>query len=364
LTPQGLAARLGWKKVDRIAQWEQWGEIQLSHLQRLAEKTHTPIGYLFLPTPPEEVLPIPDYRTVAGQPPPKPSPNLLDTIYQAQFRQGWYREYLLQNDEPPLMFVGRATLNSRTSAVAADIREEIGFDTAVRAQMRTWEEALRAMFDNTESAGILVMRNGVVGNNTHRKLDVTEFRGFTLSDRFAPLIFVNAADAKAAQMFTLAHELAHVWLDMSGVSNWRLHVTASIEQFCNSVAAEVLVPMSEFQEVWRVDAEPMAEVHRLARRFKTSALVLLIRALEGDLIGRAEFDQLYEKESQRARENTGAGGGDFYLTQRSRIGRRFARAVIAGALEGQVPFKEAFQLLGVKSSETFSELARSLGVSS
>ncbi|KAA0225298.1 ImmA/IrrE family metallo-endopeptidase [Fimbriimonadia bacterium ATM] len=364
LSPSELASRLGWKKADRIIIWEQSGRIQLKHLERLAEKTYTPIGYLFLDTPPEERLPIPDFRTVAGHPPERPSPNLLDTVYQAQLRQSWFREHLLQYDEEPLPFVGRATLNSNPESVGAEIRDAIAFDTTQRAQMATWEEALRTMFDNAESAGVLIMRNGIVGNNTHRKLDVTEFRGFTISDEFAPLIFVNAADTKAAQMFTLAHELAHVWLNVSGVSNWRLQTSEKVERFCNAVAAEVLVPMAEFKTKWDPAKEPIEEARRLARRYKTSSLVLIIRAYEAAFLSRSEFDELYDAEKARFTDRVSGGGGDFYLTQRSRIGRRFARAVIAGALEGSVPFKEAFQLLGLKRSETFMELAKSLGVAS
>jgi len=357
-----LADRLGWKRADRIQRWEETGALTLAHLEKLAEKTHTPMGYFFLPAPPVEVLPIPDFRKVEGAALDRPSPDLLDTLYPCQQRQDWYREYLVSQEADPVAFVGSARITDNSATIAEGIREAIGFDLAARAAMPTWEEALRTMADGIESAGVLLMRNGVVGNNTHRKLDVNEFRGFALSDPYAPLIFVNAADAKAAQMFTFAHELAHIWLGATGVSNWRLNPDRQVERFCNEVAAEILVPRSLFQTEWRRDADPAEEAARLARRFKTSTLVILIRARESGFLTPQRFDQLYDEESRRVQERPKSSGGDFYRTQGSRLGKRFARAVVASALEGQIVYREAFQLLGLKKSETFLELAKSLGV--
>ena len=352
-------------KPERIAEWESSGELTLGHLERLAASTHTPIGYLFLPEPPGEQLPIADFRSPAGGRVDPPSPELLETLYQSQERQLWYRDYLESAGEPRLEFVGSVSLRDPSAQVAGRIRESLGLHQQDRAAIRTWEQALRELLVRIEALGVLVMRNGIVGNNTHRKLDVAEFRGFALSDAFAPLIFVNAADSRSAQMFTLIHELTHIWLGESGVSDASPRSNLPSERFSNRVAAETLVPMQEFMATWRASEDPGLEAGRVARVFKVSPLVVLIRAYEAGVIKDDVFEATYAAEVKRAREATAAAGsgGDFYNTQRSRVGSRFATAVIASALEGRTDYREAYHLLGLRRSRTFDEFARELGFS-
>lgn len=360
-----LAKRVGLME-KRIIEWERTGKLTLAHLEKVAGKTYTPIGYLFLPTPPSEALPIADFRRVSGQPGSRPSPNLLDTIYSCQQRQSWYREHLVTEGEDALPFVGSATLADPPEEVAARIRATIGIESQQRASGRDRDAALRTMIAQVEAARILVMRNGVVGNNTHRHLNTTEFKGFVLSDEYAPVIFINSRDWDSAKIFTLVHELGHIWLGQSGVSEVDMDSTESSEQFCNAVAAEVLVPIAELRDAWRKTDDPRDEARRLADHFKVSTVVIMIRARHAHLIGQREFDALYETERDRWRvppdKSEGEGGGEFYATQGSRLGKRFARAVIVSALEGRSTFNEAFYLLDLKKEKTFDELARKLGV--
>ena len=99
---------------------------------------------------------------------------------------------------------------------------------------------------------MLVVFSGIVGNNTHRKLETEEFQGFALVDEYAPLVFVNSADFRAAQMFTLAHEIAHLFVGETGVSSFdNLQPTEDLtEQFCNRIAAEFLAPEEELRAFW------------------------------------------------------------------------------------------------------------------
>ena len=215
LAPEDLAT-----KFKRLPEWEA-GETYptLKQIEASARAVHVPVGYLFLAESPEELVPIPDLRTFAGQPVTSPSPNLLDTIYICQERQRWYGDYARVARQPELGFIGSATVEAPPETVAARIRETLGFDLAARRECPTWTEALRLFIRQTDDAGVLVMVSGVVMSNTHRCLDPAEFGGFALSDPLAPLIFVNGADTKAAQMFTLVHELAHLWLGDLALSN-------------------------------------------------------------------------------------------------------------------------------------------------
>ncbi len=238
---EGLAA-----KFPRLAAWER-GEAEptLRQLEQFAKATYTPVGFLFLREPPVEEVPIPDFRTLPGAHRDRPSPDLLDTIYLCQQRQEWYREFARTMGEPALGFVGSARIEDDVVATAAAMRRALGFDLEERRQLPTWTEALRRFVEQADALGVLVMVSGVVGSNNRRKLDPQEFRGFALADPLAPLVFVNGADTKAAQMFTLAHELAHVWLGESALSDASPASAPlqRVESWCNRVAAELLVPL-------------------------------------------------------------------------------------------------------------------------
>ena len=221
----------------------------------------------------------------------------------------------------------------------------------------------RMLLQRVEDIGVLVNVNGVVGNNTHRKLNVTEFRGFVLVDEFAPLIFVNVADAKAAQMFTLAHELAHIWYGASAIFDLQnLHpADGGIERLCNVVAAEFLVPREEIVNFWHQVRDVADKFQLLARHFKVSEIVAARRALDLALVTKAEFFEYYEERREVDFQGRGASsGGDFYANQSFRIGRRFAEAVIRATAEGKLLYSEAYRLTGLRS-KTFSTYAASLG---
>jgi Zn-dependent peptidase ImmA (M78 family) len=354
-------------RFPRLADWERGAQRPtLKQLEDFAKATHTAVGYLFLPTPPIERVPIPDYRTVGNVHIGRPSPDLLDTIYLCQQRQEWYHDYARSMGEKPLTFVGAASIRDDVSATAANMREALGFDLEARRQMGTWEEALRCFIEQADELGVLVMVNGVVGNNNHRKLDPEEFRGFALADNLAPLIFINGSDSKAAKMFTLAHELAHIWLGQSALSDAGLLSQPSVEmeRWCNSVAAELLVPRAILEAEYRQDTDVRDEANRLARRFKVSQLVILRRIYDIGGITQEEYWRTYEQtlEYLRGREPEADGGGNFYYTQAIRVSKRFARALIASTLEGHTLHRDAFRLLGFSKLETFRQLGASLGV--
>jgi Zn-dependent peptidase ImmA (M78 family) len=337
----------------------------LKQVEGFARATHTPVGFLFLSEPPVETVPIPDFRTIGDAGVQRPSADLLDTIYICQQRQEWYRDYARSMGDAPLAFVGSVLPTGDVVGTANTIREALGFDLEQRRRLGTWEDALRAFIAQADDLGVLVMCSGIVANNTHRKLDPQEFRGFAMADPFAPLIYINGADTKSAQMFTLAHELVHIWAGQSALSDVHPILSSGneIERWCNAVAAEFLVPLAVLVNEYDRTAPLAYELSRLARRFKVSTLVILRRMHDVGGLTREAFWAAYEDEADRLHELIGGGGGgNFYLTEAARVSKRFARALVSSALEGQTLYRDAFQMLSVSRLETFREFGHSLGV--
>jgi len=353
------------RRIPQLPAWEQ-GEAQptLKQMEKFAKATYAPMGFLFLPEPPVESVPIPDFRTLASIRGNRPSPDLLDTVYICQQRQEWYRDFARSEGEDPLPFVGSSALTGDIGETAARMRTALGFSIEERRRIPTWADALRRFIEQADLLGVLVMISGVVGSNNRRKLDPTEFCGFALSDDLAPLVFINGADTKAAQMFTLAHELAHIWLGQSALSDVDPASASShrVEIWCNQVAAEFLVPLEELRTEYRQPVGLQEECGRLARFFKVSTLVILRRLHDAGVMSREDLWQAYNEEGARLQAIPRAGGGDFYLTQAARVSKRFARALVASTLEGQTLHRDAFRLLGFSKLETFRELGHSLGV--
>jgi len=348
--------------------WENGGkQPTLKQLEKFAAATHTPIGYFFLPEPPEERLPVPDFRTMGDVEVGKASLDLLDTVYQCQQRQDWYREYVRVRREGGTPFVGTLTTDTDVAEAARTMHDVLAYQSGERGS--TWAEALRKLVEASDGQGILVMVSGIVGSNTHRKLDPEEFRGFALVDQLAPLVFVNGADTKAAQIFTLAHELAHIWLGQSAVSDADVGSSPAnaIERWCNRVAAEFLVPLNALSDVDPERPDLTGELERVARIFKVSTLVVLRRIFDAGLLTEGRYRSAYARERDRVlalmdERPAGSGGGDFYNTQPVRVSKRFARAIIESTREGQTLYSDAYQLLGFRKHATFEELAARLGV--
>ena len=360
-SPEDLARKMQ-VKLDRVLEWEDSGQISVAQIDRLAAVTHTPLGFLYMSKPPEEVLPVADFRTFGDRPPRRPSPDLLETVYTMQRRQAWMRDELIADDAPPLDFVGAFNTASDPKVIAAAMRAALALEPDWAGGVGGWENALRFLRIRIEEIGILVVVTGVVGNNNSRPLDPEEFRAFALVDDYAPVIFVNNKDYKPAQMFTMAHELAHIFVGEDGVSNFEELQPAPhrTEIFCNSVAAEFLVPSEELRAYWpTADATP-DPYQSVARRFKVSGIVAARRALDLRLIDQAAFSEFYREYVGRER-GKGPSGGNFWNNQNVRIGKRFGAAVARAVAEGRLFYRDAYALTGLKG-DTFVNMARNMGV--
>ncbi len=352
-------------KFKKLPEWED-GKIQptLKQVEAFARAVHAPIGFLFLPEPLEETVPIPDFRTFTGHAATRPSPNLLDTVYTMQQRQAWLRKHFIENEAEPLAFAASARVTDDPDAVGREMRRTLGLDDGWAAGVRTWQDAVNELRRMIEQIGVMAVINGIVGNNTHRRLSVGEFRGFALTDYYAPLIFVNGADAKSAQMFTLAHELAHIWLGKGGLSGFEnlLPGGTDMENWCNRAAAEFLVPTHELREYWPQARRKQHRFEVLGQSFKVGPLVAARRAMDLKLIERSTFLDFYARYLNREhRGGATAFGGNFYNTQNSRVGKLFATHVMRAAMGEQVGFREAYQLTGLRGG-TFRNYAKRLGI--
>lgn len=352
-------------KFPKLDEWLT-GERQptLRQLETFAKATSTPFGYLFLTQPPEERLPIPHFRTIGEESMQPPSPDLLETVHTMQRRQAWMRDYLIEEGYDPLDFIRSVRIEDELESISRKMRASLGFSERWAANQRTWTDALRELRRRMEQVGITVVVNSIVGNNTHRKLDPAEFRGFVLADERAPLVFVNGADGKAAQMFTLAHELAHLWLGRSAAFDLRELQPADdeTERACDRIAAEFLIPGAELRNMWpdvRHDPDPYQTI---ARKFKVSVIVAARRALDLEVISNDEFLDFYHGYQKRERRKSAPSqdGGDFYASQNLRLGQRFAETVIRAARQGKLLYREAYRLTGLRG-KTFDRYAEHLG---
>ncbi len=345
----------------KLESWET-GESHptIRQLEKFARTTMTPFGAMFLDSPPQDKLQLPDFRTKNDLPVKRCSPNLLDTIQSMQQRQAWMREWLIDEGAVPLAFVGSGDTTMKVDDLAKRIRQQLCLADDWAEGLATWEDALVVLRTAIERAGVVVFRNSVVGLNNHRPLDPDEFRGFVICDPIVPLIFINDADSKSARNFTLAHELVHVWMGQNGVFNLEGMVppTQKVERFCNLVAAEFLVPGDKLAAIWKDVRTAGSPFHILAKLFKVSPIVAARRLLDLALITKPAFFKFYNEDRahwQSVKESQ-SSGGNFYATQNARLGKRFSAAVVRAAREGRLLYQDAFRLTGLKG-QTFQAYA-------
>lgn len=319
----------------------------VKQLEDFAKRVHIPFGYLFLQEPPTEHISFPFFRT-GSNPTHHVSLNVYDTILILQRRQDWLTDFMIENEQEPLSFVGKFDHNTNFETIVADIRKTLDLIPDWANGFKTLEDTLNFITKKIEEVGIMINFNGVVENNTHRVIPVNECRGFVLVNEMVPFLFVNAADAKAAQLFTIIHELAHIWLGKSaGFDNQNLlPANDPIEKLCDQVAAEFLVPANSFLEIWGNSAD----IQMLAKYFKVSPIVIARRALDLGKINKGEFFQFYNQymEGIRLKKESQGSGGDFYATARKRISVSFAAYVDQAVRQNKLLYRDAYKITGLR----------------
>ena len=337
-------------------------------LEKLAKATHVLVPYFFEDDIPELPLQIPDYRTLDASTPMDPSPELYDVINQMLSRQDWLRGYLEDNGSEPLSFIGVCKDSKDWKACAAKIRELLGLQPGW-ARSKSRDAAVRALREAIEHTGVYVYAGSYFANSTKRTFEVKEFRGFVLADKFAPIIFLNTSDAYSAQLFTLAHEFAHLLFDESGVDDVALGFSDKRnESKCDAVAAEFLVPASMVYAVFDqmgIDAA-LAELGKLT---KVSDAVCLRRARDLGQITWDEFNDRYRIYAanladalEKKKTNKGDGGGPgFYTMQKNHLGELFPETIYDALQSEYLLYSDAYRLTGM-SAKSFKEFFQREGM--
>lgn len=352
------------KVVKYLNDWkEQKKSPTFNQIEAVSSATGIPLGYFFLDTPPIEDKSIIQCRTIKSVAFNNPSRDLMNTIHDMEMIQDWTREYLISEGFDALNYVGK--FKSNASKIADAIREIINIET-------NWQKDLngRDPFNYIRNAisesGIIVMVNGIVGTNTHRPLNVDEFRAFTIVDDYAPLIFVNGNDSKGGKLFSLLHEFAHVCLGENDLYNDRYSIgknVSQVETICNSVAAEIIVPQSIFLKKWEISIkhnDQKQTVSELASDFKCGATVIARKALDNKLISSELYEEISQHavkmfNEQRKKDKAKNSGGDYYKTLSVRIDKRFLRMLTTSVAEGKTLYTDAYRLTNT-TSKTFERL--------
>jgi Zn-dependent peptidase ImmA (M78 family) len=333
------------------------GQFTIKQIETLAKKTRIPFGYFFLDTPPQITRSsIPDLRQL-----PNPAPlsaDFFDTLDDVLRKQQWYLDYLKEQGTGKLNFVGKfkSDLSIPVEILATDIRDIFNLTIEEQKKCANFEDFYKLLSEKAESIGILIFRNSIVKSNTRRGLSVDEFRGFAIADSYAPIIFINGKDSESAWIFTLAHELAHIWLGESGVSDIpdkQKIDDHKLEKYCNQIAAELLTPKKLFLIAWEKLPEPKIEA--LSKEFKVSQWVVARRAYDLQKISWNEYLRITES-GKKIKQNK-KGGPSFYVLCPLRNSKRLTSAIVNTAMSGNMMLREAASLLNVKP-DTVMELGR------
>lgn len=372
LMQEAQQGNVGSSIIDLIKEWIS-GEKEptFSQIEKVSKKINIPFGYFFLEKPPLEKCKIVDFRTVDSISIHNPSRDLIDTVDLMSGIQEWMAEYNKENGASEYKFVGSIKTTDSVIPAAKTIREDLNLRLNWFEDFRNAREAFNSLRNTIADIGVIVMMNGIVGNNTHRTLNVSEFRAFALTDPYAPLIFINSRDADNGKLFSLLHELVHVWIGKDNFYNDVYGVSQKVskeEQFCNAVAAEILVPDSIFIDEWsNQTGSNEAIIYELEKKFICSRFTLLIKAFNTHRIEKAEFNRLLNlfkgqfETMQNQKQGEISGGGDFYRTLATKWDRKVIQAMYAGVQSGRNQYRDVYRLTNT-TGKTFHELVRKVGI--
>ncbi len=350
--------------IDTLKKWK-IGEKKptFSQLEKVSNQINIPFGYFFLQEPPAEENKILEFRTIDSIESQNPSRELIDTIDNMEDIQEWMKNYQIKQGYSPLSIIGSMEGVQDIKSVANKMREDMELQEDWYCNMQDSWNSFKYLRRIMEDQGILVMLNGVVGQNTHRSLAIEEFRAFTLIDEYAPLIFINSNDSSNGKLFSLLHEAAHIWLGRDNFYNDRYGAgkdVSSLERVCNSVAAEIIVPNNRFITEWNKNSNisDLERIEKFSEIFKCGATVIARRALDNKFINIHEYEKVARDAIEQYKEfkgNQKSGGGNFYNNIAVKNDRRLILALNSSIYEGTTQFTDAYRITNT-NRKTFSKL--------
>jgi Predicted Zn peptidase len=360
--------KLGDKLMNNITKWlDGTKKPTFNQIEDFSKKANIPLGYFFLQTPPVEQIDLLEYRTVDSVQLANPSRNLVDTIHEMENIQDWMKTYRQDLGFDKLSIVGCMRGIHEVDVIVNRIRRDLEFDDAWYEKSKDAREAFNYIRRQLEVCGVVVMMSGIVGKNTHRALDVDEFRAFAMVDDWAPLIFINTADSNGARLFSILHEIVHIWLGRDDLFNdrqSRISGVSDIEVICNAVAGELIVPKNAFLNKWDMyDMEIFEKITELAKYFRCGESVIARKAIDCKKIEQNIYDEVANtaiKNYKQMKENKQTDGGNYYNTMGSRLDGCLIRALCESINMGRTTYTEAYRLTNT-SRKTFSEVAHRLG---
>ncbi|ADB42129.1 XRE family transcriptional regulator [Spirosoma linguale] len=346
--------------AEKLDEWENGiSQPTIVQAQSLAKLYKRPFAILFLPNIPTDFQPLQDYRKNADE----LSTASIFIIREIQERQAWISEFYQENGEAPLPFVGKFSIRDSSDTVAADILKTL----EIRSPYYQTSNPVKEWVDKAEAKGVFISRSSFI--HSRMKFDSDEIKGFAIADEYAPFIFVNTEDWKAPQLFTLVHELAHIWIGQSGVSNESdlelklKHQIHQVEAFCNEVAAAALMQNESMNRLNRNVFKSQVELFTTAKNWGVSSFALLVRALHMNLISTQEYNNskaqadsaykqyLVREEAKRESQKKDTDGGpSYYQLQLNKVSPHFTRFVLEAYRSGMIPPTQASSLLNVKTN--------------
>ncbi len=355
--PEEIAASKVDVPVEKLKKWEK-GESQptIRQAQVLAKAYRRPFALFFLPDIPSDFMPLQDFRKKGSK---KLSTSSIFIIREIQQKQAWISEVNENNNEETIPFVGRYSQHDSPVKIARDILETLDIEPYNYKS----DIPILEWIDKAESNGIFISRTSFI--HSKLKLDSDELQGFAIADKYAPFVFVNSDDWNAPQLFTLVHELAHIWINESGISNEIEPILRDkekynpIELFCNEIAANALMPTEYINKVSKDKLHDSKNVFKIAKNFGVSSFALLVRALNLNLISidsynrlktqaEVEYKEFLRKEEARKEKEKSKDSPIYYPLMINRNGRLFTQTVLDAYRGGAIEPTFASSLLNVK----------------